>query len=180
VNSLTRQYTTLTRQYSTAANQARSAAGKTAGLWNKGARTLADAIPGLPRIDLVPAVERYFDWVQHTVDRNRDLAVKWAEAASALPGAVRERAESAGDVVADRVATAEQSAHEHAERATHELAREARKIEREQARKAQAMARERYQGLTKAELSDRLAQRGLPRSGTVGQLIDRLVEADNS
>jgi len=170
----------LTRQYSTAANQARSAAGKTADLWTKGARTLADALPGLPQMDLVPAVERYFDWVQRTVDLNRDLAVKWAEAASALPGVVRERAESAGDVAADKAAAAEQAAHEHAERATHELAREARKIEREQARKAQAMARQRYEGLTKAELSDLLAQRGLPRSGNVGQLIDRLVESDNS
>jgi hypothetical protein len=170
----------LTRQYSTAANQARSAAGKTAGLWTKGARTLADVLPGLPQMDLVPAVERYFDWVQRTVDLNRDLAVKWAEAASALPGAVRERAGSAGDAVRDKAATAEQAAHEHAERATHELAREARKIEREQARKAQAMARERYEGLTKAELSDLLAQRGLPKSGNVGQLIERLVESDNS
>jgi SAP domain len=170
----------LTRQYSTAANQARSAAEKTAGLWTQGTRRLADVLPGLPQIDLVPAVERYFDLVQRTVDLNRDLAVKWAEAASALPGVVRERAESAGEAVRDKTATAEQAAHVHAERATHELAREARKIEREQARKAQAMARERYEGLTKAELSDLLAQRGLPKSGNVDELVERLVEADNS
>jgi hypothetical protein len=42
------------------------------------------------------------------------------------------------------------------------------------------MARERYEGLTKAELSDLLAQRDLPRSGNVEELIERLVEADNS
>ncbi len=169
----------LTRQYSTAANQARAAAERTADFWTQGARTLADSLPGLPQIDLVPAVERYFDLVQRTVDLNRDLAVKWAKAASALPGVVREQAESADKVVRDKAATAEQAAHEHAERVSHELAREARKIEREQARKAQAMARERYQGLTKAELSDLLAQRGLPRSGNVDELIERLVEADN-
>jgi hypothetical protein len=168
---------TLTRQYSTAASQARSAAEKTADLWSQGTRTLTDS---LPQVDLVQAVERYFDLVQRTVDLNRKLAVKWAEAASGVPGAVRERAESAGDVVRDKAATAEQSAHEHAERASHELAREARKIEGEQARKAQAMARERYEGLTKAELSDLLAKRGLPKSGNVDELIDRLVEADNS
>jgi len=171
---------TLTRQYSTAAHQARSAAGKTADFWTQRTRTLADSLPGLPQIDLVVAVERYFDLVQRTVDLNRGLAVKWAEAASALPGVVREQAESAGEVVRDKAATAEQAAHEHAERASHELAREARKIEREQARKAQAMARERYEGLTKAELSDLLAQRDLPKSGNVDQLIERLVEADNS
>ena len=168
---------TLTRQYSTAANQARSAAGKTADLWVQGTRTLTDS---LPQIDLVQAVERYFDLVQRTVDLNRKIAVKWAEAASGVPGAVREQAESAGETVRDKAAAAEQSAHEHAERASHELAREARKIEREQARKAEAMARERYEGLTKAELSDLLAQRGLPKSGNVDELIDRLVEADNS
>jgi hypothetical protein len=171
---------TLTRQYSTAANQARTAAEKATGLWTQRARTLADRLPALPQIDLVPAVERYFDLVQRTVDLNRDLAVKWAEAASALPGAAREKAESANKVARAKAATAEQSAHEHAERATHELAREARKIERQQARKAQTMARERYEGLTKAELSDLLAQRGLPKSGNVDELIERLVEADNS
>ena len=168
---------TLTRQYSTAAQQARSAAEKTADLWSQGTRTLTDS---LPQIDLVQAVERYFDLVQRTVDLNRKLAVKWAETASGVPGAVRERAESAGEAVRDKAATAEQSAHEHAERASHELAREARKVEREQARKAQAMARERYEGLTKAELSDLLAKRGLPKSGNVDELIDRLVESDNS
>jgi hypothetical protein len=170
----------LTRQYNAAASQARTAAEKTAGLWNQGARTLADFRPGLPRIDLVPAVEHYFDFVQRTVERNRHLAVKWAQAASAVPGVVREQAESADQVVRDKATAAEQAAHEHAERATHELAREARKIEREQARKAQALARKPYEGLTKAELSDLLAERGLPKSGNVDELIERLVEADNA
>jgi hypothetical protein len=170
----------LTRQYNTAARQARTAAEKTAGMWTQGARTLTDSLPTLPQIDLVPPVERYFDLVQRTVDVNRRLAVKWAKAANSLPGVAREQADSAREVVRDKAASAEQSAHEHAERASHELAREARKIEREQARKAQATARGRYEGLTKAELSDRLAQRGLPKSGNVDELIERLVEADNS
>jgi hypothetical protein len=172
--------TSLTRQYSMAANQARTAVEKTADLWSQGARTIADRFPGVLQIDLVPAVERYFDFVQRTVDLNHDLAVKWAEAASALPGVVREQADSARVVAADKAATAEQAAHEHVERATHEIAREARKIEREQARKAQEMARQRYEGLTKTQLSDLLAQRGLPKSGNVDELIERLVEADNS
>ena len=32
--------------------------------------------------------------------------------------------------------------------------------------------------MTKAELSKQLAQRDLPKSGTVNELIERLVEAD--
>ena len=55
---------------------------------------------------------------------------------------------------------------------------EAHRLEREQARQAHQRARERYEGLTKAELSKQLAERDLPESGTVNELIERLVEAD--
>ena len=168
----------LTRQYSTAARQARTAAEKTADIWSQGARTLTDRLPGLPQIDLVPPVERYFDLVQRTVDVNRRVAVKCAKAANALPGVAREQAGSARGAVRDKAATAEQAAHERAERASHELAREARKMEREQARKAEAIARERYEGKTKAELSDLLGRRDLPKTGDKNELIERLVEAD--
>jgi polyhydroxyalkanoate synthesis regulator phasin len=58
------------------------------------------------------------------------------------------------------------------------MAREARKIERDQARQAHEKARERYEGKTKAELSDLLDRRNLPKTGTVDELIERLVEAD--
>ena len=59
-----------------------------------------------------------------------------------------------------------------------QLAREARRIEREQSRRAYEKARARYEGLTKAELSDLLAERGLPKTGNVDDLIERLVVAD--
>ena len=45
-------------------------------------------LPGLPQVDLVPAVERYFDLVQRTVDINRRLAIRWAEATGTLSGAI--------------------------------------------------------------------------------------------
>jgi hypothetical protein len=169
----------LTRQYSTAAGQARSAAGKTADYWTQGTRTLSGWLPELPQVDLVPAVERYFDFVQRTVDVNRRVAVKMAQAAGTLPGVARERAESVRKVVGEKASAAEQVVDEHTERAAHELAREARKVEREQGRRAHTKARERYEGLTKAELSDLLAKRGLPKSGNVDELVERLVEADS-
>ncbi len=59
-------------------------------------------IPKLPQVDLVPAVERYFDFVQRTVDANRGLSVRWARKATTLSDTVRERAESAGDAVRER------------------------------------------------------------------------------
>jgi hypothetical protein len=68
---------------------------------------------------------------------------------------------------------------EKAEQAEQELARQARQAEREQARRAHKRARERYEGLTKAQLSDQLAKRELPKTGNVDDLIERLVEADS-
>ena len=144
--------TIMTSQNGYAASQARNAVDKTTDLWTQGARGVTGLVPRLPRIDLIPAVQRYFDVVQLTVDINRYLTVKWVQAAGRLTGVVREQAE----------------------KAEQERAREARKAERQQARQA----RERYEGQTKAELSDQLAARDLPKTGNVDELIERLVEAD--
>src|SRR5437773_2397860 len=171
--------TSMTRQYSAAASHARNAVDKTADFWTQGARTVTGLFPGLSQVDLVPAVERYFDLVQRTVDLNRHLAVRWAEAAATLSGVAREKAESAGDVVREKAEAAGNVAREQAEQAEQELARRARQAEREQARRAHERARERYEGLTKAELSDLLAKRQLPKTGNSDELIERLVEADS-
>jgi hypothetical protein len=155
------QMTSTTQRYRAAASQSASTAEKIADLWTQGSQRLSDyMLPGLPQVDLVPVVERYFEFVQRTVDISRDLTIKWAEAAGTLSGAVREQAGQA-------------------EQAERELAREARQAEREQARHARDKARERYEGLTKAELSDRLDQRNLPKTGNVDELVERLVEADS-
>ena len=206
--------TIMTRQYTAVASQASEAVEKAADSWVQGVRKLADRFPVLPQVDLVPAVERYFEFVQRAVDLNRGITLRWAQAADTLSGAVREQAESAGqvarqraesvgDVVRERAESFEQAATrqaaqaeqavarqaeqaeraaarqaEQAEQAQEELAREARRLEREQARQAHQRARERYEGQTKAELGKQLAQRDLPKSGTVNELIERLVEAD--
>ena len=75
-----------------------------------------------------------------------------------------------------------QAAREQAAKAgqaEQELARQARQAEREHARQAHERARQRYEGLTKAELSDLLAKRDLPKTGNIDELIERLVEADS-
>ena len=84
----------MTSQYRAAAGRSRNAAERTAGFWTRGARTVTDLVPGLPRVDLVPAVERYFDMVQRTVDINRHLAVRCAEAVGTLSGVVRDEGPS--------------------------------------------------------------------------------------
>ena len=187
----------MTRQYRAAAGRARNAGGKAADLRTRGARTVTDLVPGRPRVDLVPAVERYFELVQRTVDINRRLAVRWARAVGGLSGVVREKAESAGDLVREKAEAADivmreqalkaqqialeqaEQAAEQAKQAENGLARQARQSQREQARRAHKKARERYEGLTKAELSDQLAKRELPKTGNVDVLIERLVEADS-
>ena len=183
----------MTRQYSTVASQASDATEKAADFWTQGVGKLAGRLPALlPQVDLVPAVERYFDFVQRAVTMNRSIAVEWAQAVSALSGAareraasasevVRERAESAGEVVRERAESFERAASEQAEKAEkaqEELAREARRIERQNAREAHEKARARYEGMNKAELSDLLARRDLPKTGNVDELVERLVEAD--
>jgi hypothetical protein len=182
----------ITKQYSTAARQARSVVERTTDVWTQGARTLTDVLPAVPQVDLVPAVERYFDLVQRTVNLNRSLAVRCARAANSLSGVVhdrtesvgpdlRDRAESASEAVREKAAAVEQAGREQAKKVEHvqqEFTREAHRIEREQARRARARARARYEGLTRAELIDLLAQRGLPKSGNVDQLVDRLADAD--
>jgi hypothetical protein len=163
---------------------------KTVDVWTEGARTVTDWLPRLPQVDLVPGVERYFDLVQRTVDINRRLAVKWAEAAGSMSGVVREKAGSTGDVMREKAETAgqivreqagkvEQTAREQAERADQAEKDLARKAERELARQAYERARQRYEDLTKAQLSDLLAKRDLAKTGNKDELIERLVEADS-
>ena len=186
--------TSMTRHYSNAASQALHAADKAADVWMQGARGVTGFIPRLPQIDLIPAVEGYFDVVQKTVDINRYLTVKWVQTAGRLTGVVRDQAESATDVVREmpasvghvvheQTAQAEQAVREQAEKAEQaerERARQARKAEREQARRAHDQARERYEGWTKAKLSDQLAERGLPKTGNVDELTERLIEDDQA
>jgi hypothetical protein len=172
-----------TQRYSAAASQPAGTVEKIADFWTQGSRKLTDyMLPGLPQADLVPVVERYFEFVQRTVDISRNLTLRWAEAAGTLSGAAREQAESVGGLVREQAGSARDFVHEHAEQvkqAEQELAREARKADREQARRAHEEARQRYEGLTKAELSDLLDKRNLPKTGNVDELVERLVEADS-
>ena len=72
---------------------------KVADLWAQGARTLIDqayTVPPLPQVGLIPAVERSFEFMQRMAEMNRDLTVRWLQAASALSGVACEQAATAG------------------------------------------------------------------------------------
>jgi len=185
---------TITEPYTTAAVRVREATEQSAQSIKETVKAFTDraAAVNLPEIDLNTPVQQYFDYAQQAVDLNREIAVRWVEIVSALTDSVRDRAQrftsivneqadSFAELVSDQARKAEDVAKDQAQQiedAEKEQARLARKAEREQAKKAHEEARERYEGLTKAELSDLLAERELPKSGTVEELVERLVEAD--
>ena len=112
--------TSTTERYRSAASQSASTVEKIADFWTQGSRKLTDHMPaGLPQVDLVPVVERYFEFVQRTVDISRDLTIKWAESAGMLSGAVREQAESVGGLVREQAGSARDFVHEQAGQAEH-------------------------------------------------------------
>ena len=119
--------TILTSHYSDAASQARNAADKTAALWTQGAQGLTTLIRPLPQIDLIPAVERYFDLVQRTVNINRSLTLKWVQAAGTLTGVARDQAESAADAVREMPASAGHAVHKQAAKAEQAVREQAEK-----------------------------------------------------
>jgi hypothetical protein len=52
--------------------------------------------------------------------------------------------------------------------------------ERDRSRQVHQRARQRYEGMTKSELSGLLEKRGLPKTGSHDELVGRLAEADAS
>jgi SAP domain len=187
---------TSTEPYTAATAQAKQVTERGVEAFKKGAKTFADqatAVAGLPTVDLTEPVTRYFDYIQKTVDLNRELATKWAELFTSLSGTVREQAEKVGTIVTEQseavadlagqqAAKADELAREkaeQAEQAKRDEEKAAKAAERAEAKQAKEQAREPYEGLTKAELSDQLAERGLPKTGNVDELIERLVGADS-
>jgi hypothetical protein len=187
---------TSTESYTAVARQTKEATEKSVETFKQGVEKFADqanVFAKFPSVDLTQPVARYFEYVQKSVDFNRDLATRWAEMVASLSGTVRERAEKVTDLVKDQTNTVANLAVKQAEKAESvaneqaKLAEEAKKEQEKQAKaadraaaqRAKEEAREPYEGLTKAELADLLAERELPKSGTVEELIERLVSADS-
>ena len=188
--------TSTTETYTAVAGQAREATEKSVETFKQGVEKFteqANVVAKLPTVDLTQPVARYFEFVQKSVDFNRDLATRWAELVTSLSGTVREQAGKVTEIVKDQTNVvsdlavkqaekAEDVANEQAnlaEEAKREQEKQAKAAERAAAKQAKEQARQPYEGLTKAELSDILAERDLPKSGTVEELIERLVSADS-
>ncbi len=102
-----------------------------------------------------------------------------------LAGAVRKHVSGLTSVLKDEVVTSVTLASDQAEKfedAAVEQANEIERAQRAEARRVKKAARdaaaERYQEMTKVELSDQLASRDLPKTGNVDELRERLIDAD--
>jgi hypothetical protein len=184
--------------YATTARNAQAAFTATLDRWKDGVTSVTDqfgsfpTVGAVPQLDVTEAVERQFAFIQRMVDLNHQYARQLAEVANTLTGVTRSQLESVGTVVRDQVASisdvarsgadaADQAVRDQAdqaEQAEREAARDAAKAERAERKEAAEKARAAYADLSKAELSEQAAKRDLPKTGTVDELIARLVEAD--
>lgn len=166
----------------------------------------APTLPQLPTDPMV-FVEQWFDFTDRVTKLNREYALHLTSVVNGLGEAARQHLQGLNEAVRDQVqsvshtakdqltqfagaereqaeqaeqaeADAEQAEAEQAEKAEREQARQARAAERQKAREERQAAQERYQGLNKSELSEELARRELPKTGTVDELVERLVDAD--
>ena len=106
--------------YTAVAGQAREATEKTVETFKQGVEKFteqANVVGELPTVDLTQPVARYFEYVQKSVDFNRDLATKWAELVTSMSGTVREQAEKVTDIVKDQTNAVSDLAVKQAERA---------------------------------------------------------------
>jgi len=147
------------------------------GAWNSLGGAVRQHVDGLGE-----AVRDQVQAVSHTTKEQLDKAAETErEQIEQAEREQREQIRRAERAERDRIRRAEEAERERieqAEQAERDRAREARNAERQKARQARQSARERYEGLTKAQLSAELANRDLPKSGTVEELIERLVDAD--
>ena len=129
--------------------------------------------------------QRYVSWLEAIANEQQKLAtsphISQMDWLAGMLNAQAEFARKFANTLKDfsgRTTELVQEQVKQAEEAEKEQARQARATERRQAREARQAARQRYEGKTKAELSEELSRRELPKTGTVEELIKRLVEAD--
>ncbi|MCW2697063.1 MAG: DNA-binding domain protein [Modestobacter sp.] len=189
---------TSTTDHAETARRVENAFTSTLDTWKNSLNSVTDqfralpTVPAVPQLDATEVVERQFSFIKQVVDLNHDYARKLAEVANTLTGVTRQQIESVTTVVRDQAQGLADAARtgvdnleqtvadqaDQAEKAEREARAEAAKAERVERKKAQDDARARYEGLTKVELADEAGKRNLLKTGTVDELVARLVEDD--
>jgi len=192
---------TLTQDYADTARRAESVFTDTLETWKNGLDAFTAPVQAFvpstgtfPQFDAAEAVELQFKFIKRVVEVNYEYARQLAEASNTVSGAVRQHIEGLSTAVFEQVQSVaeatqgvvedlEESVRETAdevERVQREALQASEKVEREQRKQARNAAREHYRSLTKNELVDEAAKRNLRKTGTVDELIDRLVEDDTN
>ena len=102
---MTSTISTTNGAYTAAAGQARELTEKSVETFKQGVEKFteqANVVAKIPEVDLTEPVARYFEYVQKSVDFNRDLAIRWAEIVTSLSGTVREQADKVTGIVKDQ------------------------------------------------------------------------------
>jgi hypothetical protein len=132
-------------------------------------------------VDPSAAIDQVFDFWGRTLEVQRDFAKKFVGATLQVGETVRAQAESVGGAVREQAEAVKEVAREQAE-AAEEVAREqaeaAEEAAREQAAKKREQAAKKYENLTKVELQEELGRRDLPKTGTVDELRQLLIDDD--
>jgi hypothetical protein len=124
----------------------------------------------VPTIDPTAAIDQVFDFWSKTLDAQREVLKQLAGASVAVGEQVRSHAEQVGSAVREQ--------GENAKTAVREQTEAAKRAERQQERAQRDQAAAKYDDLSKSELQDELANRGLVKSGNVDELRSRLVADD--
>jgi hypothetical protein len=149
-------------EYADTAAQARKAWARTTESWTNGVQKLLGQVPtgGVGTMDPRRALDQSVGTVERIAEVNREYVQHLAEASLEVRKAVVDYSTTIAGVLRDQVGATVDAARGPAEKAAHD-----------------ATVND-YSGLTKAELSDLLAARHLPRTGTIGELRARLIESD--
>jgi hypothetical protein len=169
-----------TTDYSTRITQARETVSSVSEARMRDAKAL---------LHLVPTPGNGFLSPSDVLDQNRRIAKNLvlvnANYVKELAMAVRNHVTGLAGVLADEVVTTAKLANTEAEKAQENFISEAEEIvraERAEVRRQKRAAREeaaqRYQEMTKVELSEELDKRNMPTTGNVDELRERLIDSD--
>lgn len=169
--------TTSAEQVEEPTSGARTAVDRSAELWRRRTEQVtagASVLVTLPSKDMDQSTEQYFEYLQRSLEINRQLAKRWTDALSAFSGAAQSHTESLGEAVRGHTEairdwlTAEIDTLQQATVSRTGAAKQAQ----------QELARQPYHDLPKPELADELGRRDLPTSGTAEEVLERLHDAD--
>ena len=160
----------------------------------------------VPSFDPTVLIDPFFDAAQRMLEANRfaerllevnrEYVKTLVGTAAQIQDAVRKHADSVTDALRDQVGAVANTARETVDQVKQTLQEQVEATEREAREEAKAVekaarqeeraarkatrdkAAEKYSELTKPELQDELARREIPKSGTVDELRDRLIEHD--